>query len=92
MVDLLIPAIVALPMIGFLITALIGRRLDKQAHIVPVGVVVLVWLFAMVVVVMALSHAAPFDDEAAGYGYTIRSTRGSRPATSRSTSRSTSTR
>ena len=71
MVDLLIPAIVALPMIGFLITALIGRRLDKQAHIVPVGVVVLVWLFAMVVVVMALSHAAPFDDEAAGYGYTI---------------------
>ena len=38
MVDLLIPAIVALPMIGFLITALIGRRLGKQAHIVPVGV------------------------------------------------------
>ena len=37
----------------------------------PVGVVVLVWLIAMVVVVMALSHAAPFDDEAAGYGYTI---------------------
>jgi len=71
MVDLLIPAIVVLPMIGFLITAVIGRRLDKQAHIVPVGVVVIAWLFAMVVVVMALSHAAPFNDEAAGFGYTI---------------------
>ena len=71
MVDLLIPAIVVLPMIGFLVTAVIGRRLDKQAHIVPVGVVVIAWLFAMVVVVMALSHAAPFNDEAAGFGYTI---------------------
>jgi NADH-quinone oxidoreductase subunit L len=71
MFDLLIPAIVALPMIGFLITALVGRRLDKQAHIVPVGVVVIVWLFAMVVVFAALSHQAPFNDEAAGYGYTV---------------------
>jgi NADH-quinone oxidoreductase subunit L len=71
MVDLLIPAIVLLPMIGFLVTALIGRRLDKQAHIVPVGIIVIVWLFAMVVVFMALSHAAPFDDEAAGFGYTL---------------------
>src|SRR5262245_33194702 len=71
MFDLLIPAIVILPMIGFLITAVIGRRLDKQAHIIPVGVVVFVWVIAMVVVFAALTHAAPFNDEAADFGYTV---------------------
>jgi NADH-quinone oxidoreductase subunit L len=71
MVDLLIPAIVALPMIGFLVTALIGRRLEKQAHIIPVGVVVIAWLFAMIVAFLALTHGAPFDDEAAGYGHAV---------------------
>ena len=71
MYDLLIPAIVALPLIGFLVTALIGRRLDKQAHIIPVGVVVIAWLIGMVVVFAALTHSAPFDDPAAGYGHGI---------------------
>jgi NADH-quinone oxidoreductase subunit L len=71
MFDLLIPAIVLLPMIGFLVTALIGRRLEKQAHIVPVGVVVIAWLIAMVVVFAALTHTAPFNDEATEFGYTV---------------------
>jgi NADH-quinone oxidoreductase subunit L len=71
MFDLLIPAIVLLPMIGFLVTALIGRRLEKQAHIVPVGVIVIVWLISMVVVFAALTHTAPFDDPAKEYSYDV---------------------
>ncbi|HET9345660.1 MAG TPA: NADH-quinone oxidoreductase subunit L, partial [Candidatus Limnocylindrales bacterium] len=71
MYDLLIPAVLFLPLIGFLVTAVIGRRLGTQAHIIPVGVVVISWLVAMVVVYAALSHAPPFDDEAAGYGHEV---------------------
>jgi NADH-quinone oxidoreductase subunit L len=71
MYDLLIPAIVALPLIGFLVTAVIGRRLEKQAHIIPVGVVVLAWLISMVVVFAALTHAPPFDQEEAGFGFAV---------------------
>jgi NADH-quinone oxidoreductase subunit L len=63
MYDLLIPLIVALPLAGFLFTAAVGRRLGKQAHIVPVGAVVLSWLIAMVVVVAALTNADPFGDK-----------------------------
>ena len=32
----LIPLLVVLPLAGFAITALIGRRLGKQAHWIPV--------------------------------------------------------
>jgi len=62
----LIPLVVFLPLAGFAITALIGRRLGKQAHWIPVGVVVLSWLFAMAVVVPALGHAEPFGEHGAG--------------------------
>jgi NADH-quinone oxidoreductase subunit L len=71
MFDALIPIIVVLPLAGFIITALIGRRLDKQAHIVPVGVVVIAWAISMVVAVAALTHAAPFNDEQAGFGHAV---------------------
>jgi NADH-quinone oxidoreductase subunit L len=71
MFDLLIPLIVLLPMIGFLVTAVVGRRLEKQAHIIPVGVVVLAWLISMVVVFAALTHAAPFDDAAKEFSYDV---------------------
>ncbi|HEX5014017.1 MAG TPA: NADH-quinone oxidoreductase subunit L [Candidatus Limnocylindrales bacterium] len=71
MYDQLIPAILFLPLIGFLFTAVVGRRLGKRAHLVPVGVVVLAWLIAMVVVFAALTHAPPFDSEAAGYGHDV---------------------
>jgi NADH-quinone oxidoreductase subunit L len=53
--DLLIPLIAFLPLAGFAITALVGRRLGKQAHLVPVGMVVASWLIAMVVVYTALT-------------------------------------
>ena len=38
-----IPLIIALPLAGFLFTAVVGRRLGKQAHLVPVGAVGLAW-------------------------------------------------
>ncbi len=37
--DSLIKALVILPMAGFLLTALVGRRLGKQAHWIPVGAI-----------------------------------------------------
>ena len=49
--DLLIPLIAGLPLIGFGITALIGRRLGKQAHWIPVLAVFVTWIIAMVVAV-----------------------------------------
>src|SRR3990172_3940424 len=53
--DTLIPLIAALPMGGFLFTAIVGRRLGKRAHIVPVLAVGLSWVIAMVVVYTALT-------------------------------------
>ena len=67
--DVLVPAIIALPLFGFLFTAAVGRRLGKQAHLVPVGAVGIAWLIGMWVAFNALTHADPFG--AAGYGHTI---------------------
>jgi len=53
--DTLIPLIAALPMAGFLFTAVVGRRLGKRAHIVPVAAVGLSWAIAMAVVATALT-------------------------------------
>ncbi len=53
--ETLIPLIAALPIAGFLFTALVGRRLGKQAHIVPVAAVGIAWAIAMVVVFTALT-------------------------------------
>ncbi len=52
---LLIPLVLVLPLVGFLVTAAIGRRLDREAHWIPVGVVVLSWALAMIVCYAALS-------------------------------------
>src|SRR3990170_3279196 len=60
--DTLIPLIAALPMGGFLFTAVVGRRLGKRAHIVPVAAVGLAWAIAMVVVVTALTGGEPFGE------------------------------
>jgi NADH-quinone oxidoreductase subunit L len=54
-------AIIALPIAGFLLTALVGRRLGLNAFWIPVGAVVLSWLSAMAVVAAALGGA--FGDE-----------------------------
>jgi NADH-quinone oxidoreductase subunit L len=64
--DTLIPLIAALPLAGFAITALVGRRLGKQAHWVPVGAVFVAWLVAMAVAFSALTGAEPFGEH--GYG------------------------
>jgi NADH-quinone oxidoreductase subunit L len=67
--DLLIPLIVALPLAGFLFTAVAGRRLGKRAHLVPVGAIGLAWLIGMLVAFSALTGAAPFGEH--GYGHAI---------------------
>jgi NADH-quinone oxidoreductase subunit L len=67
--DVLIPLIVLLPLIGFAITALVGRRLEKEAHWIPVGLVVVVWGISMVVAFGAITHAEPFGEH--GFGVTL---------------------
>ena len=69
MFDLLIVLIVGLPLVGFVVTALIGRRLDKEAHWIPVGLIVLVWAISMVVAFATLTHAEPFGE--AGHGTSL---------------------
>jgi len=66
----LVPALVILPMAGFLLTALIGRRLGKQAHWVPVLAILVVWVIAMGLVYQVLSGAAPLlpgSEDSHGY-------------------------
>ena len=66
----LVPALVVLPMAGFLITALIGRRLRKQAHWIPVLAIFVVWVIAMALCVQVLTGAAPLipgSEESHGY-------------------------
>jgi NADH-quinone oxidoreductase subunit L len=72
MIDLFLPLIAILPLAGFAITAVIGRRLGKQAHVIPVGFVGAAWVMSMIVAFLALTHGAPFDSEAAGFGHAVR--------------------
>ncbi|HUQ79226.1 MAG TPA: NADH-quinone oxidoreductase subunit L [Patescibacteria group bacterium] len=67
--DFLIPLIIALPLAGFLFTAVAGRRLGKAAHLVPVGAIGLAWLIGMWVAFNAVTGAAPFGEH--GYGHTL---------------------
>jgi NADH-quinone oxidoreductase subunit L len=69
MFDLLIPLIIALPLFGFLFTAAVGRRLGKQAHLVPVWAVGIAWAIGMIVAFGSLTGAAPFGAE--GHGVTL---------------------
>ncbi len=55
----LAPLLLILPLAGFAITALIGRRLHKQAHWIPVLGIGAVWLIAMGLVIQVLTGAAP---------------------------------
>jgi NADH-quinone oxidoreductase subunit L len=71
MIDLFVLLIPILPLAGFAITAVIGRRLDKQAHIIPVAAVGIAWAMSMVVAFLALTHGAPFNEEAAGFGHAV---------------------
>ncbi|HEY7131002.1 MAG TPA: NADH-quinone oxidoreductase subunit L, partial [Candidatus Limnocylindrales bacterium] len=67
MFDVLIPAIIALPLFGFLFTAVFGRRLGFRAHLVPVGAIGIAWLIGMWVVFNALTGAEPFGE----HGYDV---------------------
>jgi NADH-quinone oxidoreductase subunit L len=53
----LVLAIIGLPLAGFLVSALLGRRLGLNAFWIPVGAVVLSWLAAVVVIAGSLGGA-----------------------------------
>ncbi len=64
---LLISLIALLPILGFAFTALFGRRLQARfgrgaAELVPVGIVVVVWIIALMVIWPALNHVEPFGE------------------------------
>jgi NADH-quinone oxidoreductase subunit L len=70
MIEALLPLLLVLPMAGFVITALIGRRFGKQAHWIPVGGIFLAWIVAMLAVVSVLGGSAPLlpgSEETHGY-------------------------
>ena len=67
--DQLIPLIAILPLASFAITAIIGRRLGRQAHWIPVLAVFAVWLIAMATAYSSLTGAEPFGEE--GYGHSL---------------------
>ena len=70
--ETLIPALVVLPMAGFLITALVGRRLGKQAHWIPVVAIFVVWVIAMALVVNVLTGTAPLlPGSETSHGYVV---------------------
>jgi NADH-quinone oxidoreductase subunit L len=60
--DTLAPLLLVLPLAGFAVTALIGRRLGKQAHWIPVVAIFAVWLIAMAAAFGALTGAEPFGE------------------------------
>jgi len=68
----LIPVLVILPMAGFVMTALIGRRLGKSAHWIPVLAILAVWVLAMALVFQVLSGGAPLLAGSTGtHGYAL---------------------
>ena len=58
-VETLLPLLIILPLAGFASTALIGRRLGKQAHWIPVVAIGIVWVIAMIAAFNVLTGAAP---------------------------------
>src|SRR5687767_14608916 len=70
MLETLIPLLVILPLAGFAVTALVGRRLGKGAHWGPVLVIFGAWVIAMALAFQVLTGAAPLlegSEEAHGY-------------------------
>ena len=57
--ETLLPLLLILPMAGFVFTTLIGRRLGKAAHWIPVLAIGAVWVIAMVAAFNVLTGAAP---------------------------------
>jgi NADH-quinone oxidoreductase subunit L len=70
-VESLIPLIPLLPIAGFGFTALVGRRLGKQAHWVPVVAVFVSWVIASLAAYNVLSGSAPLIEGSEDvHGYT----------------------
>jgi NADH-quinone oxidoreductase subunit L len=57
--ETLIPWLVYLPMLGFGITALVGRRLGRASGYIPVAAIFLVWVIAMALCYEVLTESAP---------------------------------
>jgi NADH-quinone oxidoreductase subunit L len=55
----LIPWLVYLPMLGFGISALVGRRLGRASGYIPVAAIFLVWVIAMALCYQVLTESAP---------------------------------
>jgi NADH-quinone oxidoreductase subunit L len=66
--QLLVFLIIALPLVGFITTALLGRRLGLNAFWIPVGAVVGSWVIAMIVI--ATFHSA-IPEGSEGLGVTL---------------------
>jgi NADH-quinone oxidoreductase subunit L len=60
----LVPLVPALPLAGFVFTALFGRRIGRSAHLVPLATVVVSWLLAMAIVADVLTGG--FGEHGAG--------------------------
>jgi NADH-quinone oxidoreductase subunit L len=60
--QMLVVLIIALPLAGFLTTAIVGRRLGANAFWIPVAAVILSWLTAMYVI--ATFHGVVGEEEA----------------------------
>ncbi|MDQ3493132.1 MAG: hypothetical protein M3452_07725, partial [Chloroflexota bacterium] len=56
--QLMVLALLALPLIGFALTALVGRRLGARSWIVAVAVMVVTWAIAMFLVYQTLIMGA----------------------------------
>jgi NADH-quinone oxidoreductase subunit L len=61
-----LPLIPVLPLAGFVLTALAGRRFPEDAHRIAVWAVVASWVIASLVAVLALAHVSPFSPGGAG--------------------------
>src|SRR3954453_23617277 len=60
--EMLITALLFLPLAGFLLSALVGRRLGTRSWIIAVAVILATWLVAMYVVYNTL-WLGPYGDE-----------------------------
>jgi NADH:ubiquinone oxidoreductase subunit K len=69
--ELLVTLLLVIPMAGFLLTALVGRRLHKRAWIIAVPAIIVTWLIGMYIVYQTL-FLGTFGE----HGLTSRSTRG----------------
>ncbi|HVM29190.1 MAG TPA: NADH-quinone oxidoreductase subunit L [Candidatus Limnocylindrales bacterium] len=56
--QLLVVAMLALPLLGFVVTGLIGRRLYARAWIIAVPIIIVTWLIGMFIVYQALFAGA----------------------------------